>query len=190
MARMSRRCRRSVASDDFDRRVVPRGCGRRVSLKRRSRMDSAASRKITLVGSMRLTDFTIAGSSSSCVPSRTSTTSAVRLISEDCPTNSAKRGINSDRQIVHAVVAQVLEGLEHGGLARSAHAGDDDQFTRAGDRRPDALPGGLSGLSFDSFFLGLGRAIWCDVSRHGAGSPVASRLPVTAALHASNSEGK
>src|SRR3977135_3747190 len=27
-------------------------------------------------------------------------------------------------------------------------------------------------------FLGLGRAIWCDVNRHGVGSPVASQLLV------------
>ena len=39
-----------------------------------------------------------------------------------------------DRQIVDAVVAQIFEGLQHRGLSRTAHAGDDDQFRRGGLR--------------------------------------------------------
>ena len=35
-----------------------------------------------------------------------------------------------DRQVVDAVVAEVLEGFQHRGLPRTAHAGDDDQFRR------------------------------------------------------------
>ncbi len=35
-----------------------------------------------------------------------------------------------DRQVVDAVVAQILKGLQHRSLPRAAHAGDDDQFRR------------------------------------------------------------
>ena len=34
------------------------------------------------------------------------------------------------RQVIDAVVAQVLEGLQHRGFARTAHAGNDHQFRR------------------------------------------------------------
>ena len=79
MARMRARCLRSAVSEALTGVLVPSGCGRRVSLKRRSRTASCASRKMTFVGRIMLcTDLKMAGSSSSCAPSRTSTTSAVR----------------------------------------------------------------------------------------------------------------
>src|SRR5712691_8204846 len=50
-------------------------------------------------------------------------------------------------------------------------------------------PGERTAVFFAAFlattltsFLGLGRAIWCDVNRHGVGSPVASRLPAARAV--------
>src|SRR5204862_3632462 len=49
--------------------------------------------QIILVGSMRLTDLIMSGNDASCSPSRTSTTRAVRSISDERPTSSAKRGI-------------------------------------------------------------------------------------------------
>ena len=54
-ARRDRRCRRSVVSEAFTVVSVPSGCGRRVSLKRRSSDASLASRKITRVGIIRKT---------------------------------------------------------------------------------------------------------------------------------------
>ena len=43
-----------------------------------------------------------------------------------------KLGNEFNRQVVDAVVAQILEGLQNGGLTRTTHAGNDDQFRRMG----------------------------------------------------------
>jgi hypothetical protein len=50
-------------------------------------------------------------------------------------------GDQLDGQVVDSVVAQILKGLENGGLARPAQAGDDDQFGGLRIRRPGGVFG-------------------------------------------------
>ena len=63
----------------------------------------------------------------------------------DCQFGKSRNEL--DRQVVDAVVAEVLESLKGGGFARAAHPGDDDQLRRGaaivGNRR-------LLGFSFES----------------------------------------
>ena len=147
---------------DFDRRVVPSGCGRRVSLKRRSRMDSAASRKITFVGSMRLTEFTIAGSDFQLRAFANVHDQGGAADLGGLPHQFRKSRNQFDRQVVHAVVAEVLESFEDGGLAGATHAGDDDQFTGRAHGRQVTFAAAFFGCDFDFFLrLGTGHLLRC-----------------------------
>src|SRR5713101_7696926 len=58
------------------------------------------------------------------------------------------------RQVVHAVETQILESLEDGGFAGSAHAGDDDQFARTTARR-NGFAGSFLRCKSD-FLIGFG----------------------------------
>ena len=127
---MAPRWRRSALSADFTGASVPSGCGRRVSLKRRSRTASDASRKTTLVGIMRPTDFRISGKlfqlgAFAHVHDQRGAANLARLHGQ-----VGELRDQLDRKVVDAVVAQVFEGLQDRGLPRPAHAGDDDQFGR------------------------------------------------------------
>ncbi len=76
---------------------------------------------------------------SSLAPSRTSITKAVRRVSLRLNRQFGKLRNQLDRQVVDAVVAEVLEGLKDRSLPGTTHAGDDDQFRRASSRRASSL---------------------------------------------------
>ena len=86
--------RRSSAIAAFTGMLLS-GCGRRVSLKRRTSDSSEASRNSSLQLVERLSERSMAGRRSSSWPSRISTTSAVRSMCAEWRAISAKRGINS-----------------------------------------------------------------------------------------------
>ena len=151
------------------------GCGRRVSLKRRSRISSSASRYRTVDFTILRIDLNVDGRRSSPWPSRMSRTSAARLISGESADEFRELRHQVHRKIVDAVVPEVLEGLQHRSLAGTAHAGDDDQFrTRAdfeGCRRAWRFP--CAGLRFGmglrchlgGMVAELGRAVECQAGR-------------------------
>ena len=114
----------------FTGESVPRGWGRRVSLKRRSRTSSEASRKTIFVGTILRTDSKMPGSLLSLDPSRTSTTRAVRRDVARLQGQFGKLRYQFDRKIVDAIVAKIFKGLQHRGLSRSAHSRNDDEFRR------------------------------------------------------------
>ena len=134
-------------------RSVPRGCGRRVSLKRRTMASSSASRKI----SRAVTDLRM--------PLKTSgkTLEPVALANihhQGCRLNTGivagqlgELGNQLHRQVVHRVETQIFQRLQHGTLARAAQSGDYHQLwlVRAGSpllvRQP--FYAACAGLSFD-----------------------------------------
>ncbi len=130
MARMGRRWRRSVASDDFTGVSVPSGCGRRVSLKRRSRMDSVGFEENHLGGQHALDRIHDRRQRFQLRAFANVHHQRSALDLGGLPDQFGKVRNQFHRQVVHAVVAQILESLEDRGLARPAHAGDDDQFAR------------------------------------------------------------
>ena len=75
-----------------------------------------------------------------------------------------------DGKIVDAVVAEIFEGLQHRGLPRPAHAGDDDQFGRSGGGRERFLPGSLRALP--GFGLGARFMNWIVASKRRSGPHV------------------
>ena len=61
-------------------------------------------------------------------PSRTSTTSAARLVSGDCRIRSANAGIKSIGKIVDGVISQIFKCFERRQLSRARHSCQDDEF--------------------------------------------------------------
>ena len=94
-ARMGASMRRSARTLRATERVVPSGCGRRVSLKRRTRVASSASRNTSVVERIPFRRPYIAGKLFSACPSRMSTTSAARRMCGESLVSSASFGIRS-----------------------------------------------------------------------------------------------
>ncbi len=138
--------RRSAASEAFTGDAVPSGCGRRVSLKRRSSTASAASRKIICVGKHAL-DRVHDGRQLVQLRAFANIHHQRRALDLGrLPHQLGEAGNQVDRQVVHAVVAQILEGLEHRGFPRAAHAGNNDQLS------------GQAGIGRGPYASGLTRA--------------------------------
>ena len=116
------------------------GCGRRVSLKRRTSAASLASRKISVGLRPRHRPQRREHARELLeqdVPSRTSMTTAAFSISRVRPHRQlGERRQQRDRQVVDAEVAEVLERAHRLRLAGAGQAGEDDEAMRRRAPRP------------------------------------------------------